>query len=249
MNKLIISAPFGNYLSFPNTTSIIGTFTRHYRAGLFKRIWRVLSTVRHNRRQQSWLNKMGLPNPGLDSLGNFRSVIENEQIVSIHGFCKDDWDWLVGRLLLTNVREVEFNLSCPNVGHKPSIADVVPAMEYALSEDRIVIAKLPPVRWMDFAIPLYSLGVHYFHLCNTIPTPGGGMSGKPLKQYSLWAVEEVKQKWGNDVTVIGGGGITGVDDVRDFVAAGADHCAVGSLLFNPFKWCRIADMVAALQKG
>jgi len=39
--------------------------------------------------------------------------------------------------------------------------------------------------------------------------------------------------------IIGGGGITHLDDVKDYQSAGATHFAVGSVLFNPFNWRRI----------
>lgn len=234
MKKLIISAPFGNYFNFDNATSIIGTFTLHKRAGFFRRWWRVLKTVRYNWRQQSWINKLGLPNPGIDFIFNQNTT---NKIISIHGFTEEEWIRLVGNLPCNQI--IEFNLSCPNVGYKPSINEVSKAIDMTLQDGAIVIAKLPPIRWMDYAKPLYEIGVRYFHCCNTIATPGGGISGKPLMQYSLWAIQELRQSFGDSVKLIGGGGITNISDISQYQAAGADHYAIGSMLFNPLNWRKI----------
>ena len=65
VNKLIVAAPFGNYLHFANTTRILGTYTLHRRGGWPLRIWRILSTVRY--RDGTWVNCLGLTNPGITS--------------------------------------------------------------------------------------------------------------------------------------------------------------------------------------
>jgi dihydroorotate dehydrogenase (NAD+) catalytic subunit len=237
MGKLIIGAPFGIYLGWPGAVSTIGTYTLLKRAGFLKRLWRVLYTVRYQWRTQSWLNRLGLPNPGIDSLC-FEDCVD--RIVSIHGLEADDWQRLVEKLRYLCDSYVEFNVSCPNVSHKtaPS-ADLVCAVELALRFGMTPIAKLPPIRWMDLAVPLYGAGVRHFHCCNSMPTTAGGMSGKPLKPYSLWAVHDLKEQWGDDVIVTGGGGVTCLQDVMDYVAAGATNVAVASMLLNPFNWQKI----------
>lgn len=92
---------------------------------------------------------------------------------------------------------------------------------------------------------LYDQGIRYFHLCNTLPTPKGGMSGKVLKPYSLQAIEEFR-KW-KDVKLIGGGGITSLKDVEDYIQAGADHVSVASMLFNPLNWLKLKNFVEYLE--
>ncbi len=225
---IIISPPFGNYLRFPGCIHTLGTFTLKPRSD---RLWRLLKTVRYNWRQQSWINKLGLPNPGIRSL----KKIQEEDIVSLHGFNADEWVKLVQQA----PPRIELNLSCPNVDHKHSIDALREALRIPKQQ---VICKLPPIRWMDFVRPLYDLGVRQFHCCNTIPTPGGGISGKPLKQYSLWAIEEIRSEF-PDIILTGGGGVDCVQDVKDYMNAGANHVSVGSILFFPWKWSRIATFV------
>ena len=241
LQDIVISAPFGNWLNFEGATSTLGTFTLNYRGGFWYRLWRCLRTLRYNRRSQAWINKLGLPNPGIASLDKSKDYIN--KVISIHGFNFSEWDELAKRASELSPLAVELNLSCPNVGHKHNIGDVLSAIEHLLSTNIMVIAKIPPVRWMDLVNPLYDVGVTTFHACNTIPTPGGGLSGKPLKHYSLWAVEEIKQKFGEKAYIIGGGGVSSIDDVNDYKKAGADAVAIGSMLLNPFNIKKVKAII------
>lgn len=237
LKPIIISAPFGNYFSYPGSTSTLGTFTCDPRGGAWYRLWRCIRTLRPLYRAGGWINKLGLPNPGVEACP--RNC--DDVIVSIHGFNEHDWTRLSFRMAGGDCfgeffrPYVELNLSCPNVENIHSIANLMPAIANLFDARVTVIAKLPPVRWMELAEPLYDLGVRHFHCCNTIPTPGGGISGKPVKQYSLWATEQITQKW-SDAVVIAGGGVTSLRDVCDYVEAGAQHVAIGSALLNPLRW-------------
>lgn len=247
MHRLIIGAPFGGYLQWPGTTPTLGTYTLHKRAGPWGRLWRVLKTVRYWGKVGGWVNKLGLPSPGIEAVENVKDVWMS--ILSIHGFDNVDWNVLAVEAMYHRPEAIEFNLSCPNT---PAVLfDQVKVAVHKVVDPGPkpkpkLIAKLPPLRWMDLAIPLYAEGVRWFHACNTIPIPGGGLSGKTLKQYSLWAVEEIKQKWAEGVTVIGGGGITSVEDVYDYLRAGADHVAIASMLLNPFRWHVVPRLVKCL---
>jgi dihydroorotate dehydrogenase len=242
MQRVILAAPFGNYLHFQGTTRTLGTYTVPKRAGFIKRLWRIISTVRYYPRSQSWLNKLGLPNPGIAEAPKDGK----DSILSVYGFDDGEWLQLVQEAHRMGVEAVELNLSCPNIAHRHDLVkDVQRAIHWAAGR-LTVIAKLPPVRWMDFGKPLYSVGVRHYNLCNTIPTPGGGMSGKPLMQYSLWAVEDFRDTFGDAVTLIGGGGITCLDDVKAYISAGANHVYLASMLFNPFNWRKVRTFVEYL---
>lgn len=253
LKPLIISAPFGNWINHAHATSTLGTFTLKYRGGLNYRLWRMLMTLRYSWTTKSWRNKLGLPNPGLRSLSEpvgQHAVYYDDKIISIFGFNKDEWNELA-RLIADVYRPgaVELNLSCPNVAHPQDLlVGAMAAVDRLMSAEIRIIAKLPPVRWMNIAKPMYDYGVRTFHGCNTIQTPGGGWSGKVLKQYSLWCVEDLRQKWGDDITIIGGGGIDSEQDITDYKKAGADHCAVGSMLLNPFNWKWLGDLAAATSR-
>ena len=224
--KLYISAPFGNYYSHPNAISVLGTFTLKHRAGFIKKWWRIFKTLRPY--PGGWINKLGLPNPGISAA----PLPSKNSIISLHGFNKEDWDVLIHNAYLIGWRKVELNLSCPNVTAS-NIDDAVEAVRLATFLEMDIIAKLGPVKPMQFVDPLIAVGITKFHLCNTIPTPKGGVSGAALKPFSLWAVEEVRKHYPN-AHIIGGGGINTVDDVKDYISAGANDVSIGSSLLNPF---------------
>jgi len=241
MQRVILAAPFGNYLHFKGTTRTLGTYTVPRRAGFIKRLWLALTTIRYNWRSQSWLNQMKLPSPGIAKAPKEAK----DCILSVYGFDEGEWLELVRKAFSMGVEAVELNLSCPNVERRSLVKQVEKAIHWASGRIE-VIAKLPPVRWMDYGKPLYSAGVRRYNLCNTIPTPGGGMGGKPLMQYSLWAVEDFRDTYGDDVCLIGGGGITCLDDVKAYIHAGANHVSIGSMLFNPFNWFKVGSFVEYL---
>lgn len=224
--RLYISAPFGNYYSHPNAISVLGTFTLLRRAGFIKKWCRVLRTLRPY--PGGWINKLGLPNPGI----NAAPAPTKNKVISLHGFDCEDWYELLCKAYSIGWLDIELNLSCPNV--TPSnIEEVIWAAKYAKWFGMNVIAKLGPVKPMQFVDPLIATGVTKFHLCNTITTPNGGISGAALKPFSLWAVEEIRKRY-PDTHIIGGGGINTVADVKDYISAGANDVSIGGGLLNPF---------------
>lgn len=238
--RLYISAPFGNYYSHPCAISVLGTFTLKHRAGFIKKWWRVLKTLRPY--HGGWINKLGLPNPGISAAPK----PTNNSVISLHGFDKDEWFRLQHTAYAMGWRKVELNLSCPNVTAS-TIDEAVYAVRSAILFGMDVIAKLGPVKPMQFVRPLSEAGVTKFHLCNTIPTPNGGISGAGLKPFSLWAVEEVRKHypWAH---IIGGGGINNAQDVQDYINAGANDVAIGGGLLNPFTARKkIANLVECLK--
>lgn len=241
LKPLIVSAPFGNYLSLgEHATATVGTFTWERRRW---RLWRILLTVRYNPFTKAWRNKIGLRNPGLPSF--VRDCDDNpsylfNRIVSIHGFNDQEWNSLIetcGAVL--KPEWVELNLSCPNV---ESVGDVARVLRYTsvLDLDRVIV-KVPPTikeleRIVDRAL---QAGITKFHATNTMPHPKGkgGVSGAPLLAHALRAVQQIR-KMAPEATIIGGGGIQKWDHVRYFANAGADHVSIASLLFFPWRWPR-----------
>ena len=64
-----VAAPFGNYLKFKkkaNVLPVTGTWTLKYRGGILKKIYKIATTLRYKRKKEGWVNKMGLPNVGLN---------------------------------------------------------------------------------------------------------------------------------------------------------------------------------------
>ena len=48
-------------------------------------------------------------------------------------------------------------------------------------------------------------------------------------------IDIVRERWGNRVEIIAGGGVSDFGGVSDYLAAGANHVSIGSVCFNPFK--------------
>jgi dihydroorotate dehydrogenase len=254
LKKLIVSAPFGNYLQWPNVTPTMGTFTREYRGGKLKRLWRVMRTVWYYPGICAWKNKLGLPNPGIQSLvdGEYAGVDLSDKIVSISARQTTDWLVLFDTLLRRKPLLIEMNVSCPNCPNEKDETDYDRVLSSSLVSPQRVIVKLPPVNYEHYVRKAMAYGVNRFHCCNTLPTPGGGMSGKPLMLLSLRAIAEVykigQQMGVEPATVIGGGGITSFADAERYQEAGATNVAVASVLFFPWAWStvrEIADKLAA----
>ncbi|MEM9882743.1 MAG: hypothetical protein AAF800_07485 [Planctomycetota bacterium] len=231
LRPLSVSAPFGNYIRPAGCTATLGTFTVHDRPG---RPWRILKTVRYYPRLKAWVNRIGLRNPGLGYVEKkvARGKLDlADKVVSVHGFDAGEWTNLLERIRKLRPMAVELNMSCPNVGQidwpETLFADAVAA-------GVPTIVKLPPVNYEQMADSAYEAGVRAFHCCNTLPVPGGGLSGAPLKPVALRCVRDLRARpWGDDVLIVGGGGVYAADDLDDYRDAGVDAFAVGTLTMNP----------------
>ncbi len=239
MHRLVISAPFGNYVGPRGATRTLGTFTLARRPG---RVWRVVRTVRRYRRLGAWVNRIGLRNPGIEWLASRverRGVDVSDKIVSVHGFEAREWGALVERVVGLGAMAVELNMSCPNVGEVSWPEGLFERSVEACAGRTRVIVKLPPVRFEAMAVAALDAGVRAFHCCNTLPVPGGGMSGKPLMPMSLRCVGDtigLAARAGvgrGELLLIGGGGITGVEDIDRYAEAGATHVALGTKVMHP----------------
>ena len=231
LRPLTISAPFGNYIRPEGCTATLGTFTVHDRPG---RPWRIAKTVRYYPRLKAWVNQIGLRNPGIDYV--HRKVAAGkldlaDKLVSVHGFNDADWQHLLRRIAELRPMGVELNMSCPNVGHinwpERLFAD-------AIATGVAVVVKLPPVNYAAMAEAAVQQGVRVFHACNTLPVPGGGLSGAPLKPIALQCIRDLRLRYPDKrLHLIAGGGIRTPQDLDDYRDAGADTFAIGTIVMNP----------------
>ncbi|MEO0478616.1 MAG: hypothetical protein AAF196_03965 [Planctomycetota bacterium] len=233
VERLWISAPFGNYIQPEGALATLGTFTRRRRNG---RIWRILKTVRYDPFSGAWVNKIGLRNPGIDWLvKRVRSsrIDARKFLVSVHGFTADEWYDLLDMTAALDPKGIELNLSCPNVGEVNWPADLFPRAA-ALSVP--VVCKLPPVRFEKMFEDAFSAGIRSFHCCNTLPVPVGGMSGPPLKPVALQCIQRLQELAGSqaeELRLIGGGGIRRAVDIDDYADASVCAVAIGTKVMNP----------------
>lgn len=208
------------------------------------------------------LNSIGLANPGMEAVaekeipwlaehaGNARVLI------NVVGDKPEDYAAVVGRLAdLSVITAFELNVSCPNTekGGQEFGADHEVLAELvrraASVTDKPLIAKLAPTLPDIAATAEVALeaGASGLSLVNTIPgylyddvatrsarlgRGQGGISGPPLLPVGVLAVQKVFERTG--APVIGVGGVRTIDDLRQYLAAGAVLVAIGTAaLANP----------------
>ena len=211
------------------------------------------------------LNSIGLANPGIDRFLT-RSLPQLEKLgvpiwVSVGGFETTDYAELCSRLDdHAAVSAIELNVSCPNVEAPAESASQIVAGA-RLATRKPLWAKLSPAvpDIADVARAAQAAGADGLSLVNTIRglkldaqtlrpvlAPGqGGLSGPALKPIALAAVATCYRA--TRMPIVGMGGIRTGLDALEFVAAGAQHIAVGTTLFaDPDAPARIRDELDAL---
>jgi dihydroorotate dehydrogenase (NAD+) catalytic subunit len=195
------------------------------------------------------LNSIGLANPGIDMfLSRNLPALAKLGVpiwVSVGGFAADEYAEICARLDdEAEVAAIELNVSCPNVeSPAQSTAQIVATAR--LATRKRLWAKLSPAvpDITEVARAARSAGADGLSLVNTIralklddrtlePTLGpgpGGLSGPALKPIALAAVHACYEATG--LPIVGMGGVETGRDVLDLVAAGAEHVALGTVLF------------------
>lgn len=225
LNMLFISPPFGNYISLPYTTSIKGSFTLEPRSGLFKQI---LKTLRYSFHHKGWINKIGLRNNGIDwALQYYKN--RNDVIISIALMNENEIEPFLKKI--PNKKNLEINISCPNV-HKEKLENDLG--KFINDEREWCILKLSPLTTEKQIDNYYKQGFRQFNCSNTLPTPTGGLSGPTLIPYTSKIITILKNY--DDVVIIAGGGIQNMEILEKYRKLGANHFAISTILFNPFKF-------------
>jgi dihydroorotate dehydrogenase (NAD+) catalytic subunit len=212
------------------------------------------------------LNSIGLANPGIDRFLT-RSLPQLEELgvplwVSVGGFEADDYADICSRLDdHAAVSAIELNVSCPNVeAPAESTAQIVSAARLATRKP--LWAKLSPAvpDVAEVARAAQASGADGLSLVNTVrglkldartlqPVLGpgqGGLSGPALKPVALGAIANCYAV--TRLPIVGMGGIQSGQDALEFIAAGAEHVALGTVLFaDPDAPARVrAELHAAL---
>ena len=213
------------------------------------------------------LNSIGLVNPGvvavLERYAATWAGWDVPVIVNIAAESVDDAVTITRRLDgQPGIAGIELNLSCPDSANggllfgldATSAARLTRAVRGAT--DLPLLVKLSPgatdIRRIAAAIA--EAGADAISACNTLPglaidrqrrrpalgTAYGGLSGPALKPVALRVVFEVAQVV--DIPIVAMGGITTLDDVLDYLMAGADAVAVGTAaLADPALPVRLID--------
>jgi dihydroorotate dehydrogenase (NAD+) catalytic subunit len=212
------------------------------------------------------LNSIGLDNDGIEAfierLLPFMASLGTAIIVSIAGRTEDEFVRLAARLdAVDGVAALELNVSCPNVSGGVDMGTDPRLCESLVGRVRDacglpVLAKLTPnvTDIVEVARAAASAGADAVSLINTClglavdwrgrrPRLGnvlGGLSGPAIKPIALAAVYRVARAV--DVPIVGIGGIGSIDDVMEFLVAGATAVQIGTANFyNPMVSIQLLD--------
>jgi dihydroorotate dehydrogenase (NAD+) catalytic subunit len=216
------------------------------------------------------LNSIGLDNDGVEAFIQrqlpYLAGLGTAIIVSIAGKSQQEFVELAARLDgLPGVAALELNLSCPNVsggvdfGTRPERCQaVVAGARKACSlpvlakltpnvTDIVAIARAAEAGGAD-AVSLINtclgMAVHWRERRPLLGGVTGGLSGPAIKPIALRAVYQVARAV--RVPLVGIGGIASIDDVMEFLVAGARAVQVGTANFyNPTVSMQILDALPA----
>lgn len=225
--------------------------------------WRTIETP------SGMLNSIGLDNDGIEAFvahhQPYLAGLGVPIIVSVAGRTQEEFVKLCQKLSeVVGVAAVELNISCPNVsggvdfGTDPAMCERL-VSECRAASDRPIIAKLTPnvTRVADMARAAGDGGADAISLINTCqgmaidwrkrrPILGGvfgGLSGPAIKPIALRCVYQAAQA--TNTPIIGIGGIATIDDVMEFVIAGASAVQLGTVNFyNPMASMEILDALS-----
>ncbi|HEX5828240.1 MAG TPA: dihydroorotate dehydrogenase [Candidatus Limnocylindrales bacterium] len=216
---------------------------------------------------------IGPQNPGIDAVLERYAPAwarwTTPVIVNLCGESAGDLSEMARRLDgVPGIAAIELNLSCQNGGRNAfgldegATGSVVAAVRRAT--ELPLIAKLTPAAADPRAIARAAedAGADAISAVNTLPglalaadrggpalaSGYGGICGPALKPVALRVVWEVAQAV--DVPVIGIGGIATLDDVLDFLAAGAAAVGIGvAAMADPMLAVRLGDELADACRG
>jgi dihydroorotate dehydrogenase (NAD+) catalytic subunit len=226
--------------------------------------WRTIETA------AGMLNSIGLDNDGIEAFVAhhlpYLAGVGAPVIVSIAGHDYDEFVGLAERLDgQPGVAAIELNISCPNVsggvdfGADPEMCRrVVAGARGACGLP--ILAKLTPqvTDLASIALAAQEAGADAISAINTClgmavdwrrrrPLLGnvlGGLSGPAIKPIALRAVYQIASAV--SIPVVGIGGIASIDDVMEFLVAGASAVQLGTVNFyRPTASMEILDALPA----
>lgn len=222
--------------------------------------WRTVETT------GGMLNSIGLDNDGIDAFiahhMPYLRTVGAPIIVSIAGRTHDEFVQLAAQLdREPGIAALELNVSCPNVSGGVDFGTDADACRRLAAGVRNacglpILAKLTPnvTRIADIAAGAADGGADAVSLINTVlgmaidwrrrrPILGnvvGGLSGPAIKPIALRCVYQVARAV--RIPVVGIGGIATLDDVLEFLVAGASAVQIGTAnYYDPTVTMKLLD--------
>lgn len=218
------------------------------------------------------LNSIGLENPGVEAfVQNIYPKIrkyDTKIIANISGNTIEEYGEIAS-ILKGSVDAIEINVSCPNVkmgglNFGTDISQVGIITELVKSKfEKTVIVKLTPSAGniVEIAKSAENSGADAVSMINTFPgmlintktrkpilgNNIGGVSGPILKPMALKMIWDTYSKI--KIPIIGMGGIGSIEDVIEFMIAGATAVSIGTMnLIQPDICSRLVDELNSYMK-
>ena len=226
--------------------------------------WRTVET------SAGLLNAIGLDNDGVEAFLQhhlpYLKQLGTAVIVSVAGRTVEDFVSLAERVgNEEGVAAIELNLSCPNVSGGIDFGTNAQSCHQVVAAARArcplpLLAKLTPnvTRIDEIARAAADGGADAVCLINTVlamaidwrqrkPMLGngmGGLSGPAIKPIALRCVHQVRRAV--EIPIVGIGGIATIDDVMQFLVAGASAVQIGTAnYYDPTVSIKIIDALPA----
>lgn len=230
--------------------------------------WRTIETA------AGMLNSIGLDNDGIDAFIEhhvpYLASLGTAVVVSIAGHDYDEFVRMAAQLAgVQGIAAIELNVSCPNVSGGVDFGTDAEMCRKVVAGCRDacpwpILAKLTPnvTDIATIARAAEAGGADAISVINTClgmavdwrkrrPLLGnimGGLSGPAIKPIALRAVYQVSRAV--DIPIVGIGGIATLDDVMEFLVAGASAVQLGTVNFyNPSATMQVLDALPAAMVG
>lgn len=200
--------------------------------------------------QKSYLNAIGLSNPGADAFSEEISSNTVPLIISLVGSSETEFPNLIKKFDKLNILGYEINLSCPHVakmgmevGDDPTlVTKIIKTIKANTKKPVIIKVGIGNVDVVKLADIIEESGADAITAINTIRAMAintetgmpilsnkiGGLSGSSIKPIGVRCVYEISKKV--SIPVIGCGGIMNWEDVIEYMLAGATTVELGSVI-------------------
>ncbi|MGN6823420.1 MAG: dihydroorotate dehydrogenase [Candidatus Nitrosocosmicus sp.] len=198
----------------------------------------------------SYINAVGLANPGLEFFFNEISNNKVPLFVSVVGSTYNDFTQIVNKLKSSNILGFELNLSCPHVekmgmeiGDDPdAVYNIVNTIKKNTKKPLFVKVGIGKSDIVKTAKVAEEAGADGITAINTVRAMKidietgypllenkiGGLSGASIKPIGIRCVYEIKKNV--NIPIIGCGGVLSHKDAIEYLMAGASAIQIGSIL-------------------
>jgi dihydroorotate dehydrogenase (NAD+) catalytic subunit len=201
--------------------------------------------------EESYLNAVGLANPGADAFSKEIEYNVNVPIiVSLVGSDSNDFPPIIKKFDRLNILGYEINLSCPHVaklgtevGDDPKMVEQIVKTAKSITHkplivkvgignsDVVNIAKVAKDSGADAVTAINTIRAMVINVEDGIPILSnrvGGLSGRSIKPIGVRCVYEIFKKI--EIPVIGCGGIFTWEDAVEYILAGASAIQLGTVI-------------------